>query len=259
MHWTMALSQSSRGSQLVWIKCYWQNLVTFHGDDVQHGCLCPLNDEPPNAVHPMKEFSLDCFYCIKWVDFWMPGLKAGGRCPLIQGKAIGDSFPVDWNSKTWMKVKSCSVMSDSLRSHELHSYTVHGILSLLQGILATQESNTGLPHCMQILYQLNHKEITREDVNRRQLREEVGTCPDCIFLFSKSWDLPDQTYTEKSSLEVKGELYQGYSLPIWLYSKIHLGSEKQAHTWEDHGYIKYGLWTRQTETISQRKPRRNAP
>lgn len=45
------------------------SLVTFHGDDVQHACRCPLNDESPNGVHPMKEFSLDCFYCIKWVDF----------------------------------------------------------------------------------------------------------------------------------------------------------------------------------------------
>ena len=46
-------------------------------------------------------------------------------------------------------------------------YTVHGILlgqntgvgslSLLQGIFPTQESNSGLPHCRQILYQLSHK------------------------------------------------------------------------------------------------------
>ena len=30
-------------------------------------------------------------------------------------------------------------------------------LSLLQGIFLTQGSNTGLPHCRQILYQLSHK------------------------------------------------------------------------------------------------------
>ena len=162
--------------------------------------MCPLNDESPNDVHPMKEFSVDCFYCIKWVDFWMPGLEAGGRCPLLQAKAIGDSFPVDWSSKTWMRVKSCSVMSDSLRSHELYSYTVHGILSLLQGIFPTKGSNPGLPHCMRIFYQLSHKGITREDTNRRQLREEVGTYPDRTILFSKSGDLPDQIYTEKMLL-----------------------------------------------------------
>ena len=32
-----------------------------------------------------------------------------------------------------------------------------GSLSLLQGIFPTQGSNTGLPHCRQILYQLSHK------------------------------------------------------------------------------------------------------
>ena len=32
-----------------------------------------------------------------------------------------------------------------------------GGLSLLQGIFSTQESNPGLPHCWQILYQLSHQ------------------------------------------------------------------------------------------------------
>ena len=32
-----------------------------------------------------------------------------------------------------------------------------GSLPLLQGIFPTQGSNPGLPHCRQILYQLNHK------------------------------------------------------------------------------------------------------
>ena len=32
-----------------------------------------------------------------------------------------------------------------------------GSLSLLQGIFLTQGSNSGLPHCRQILYQLSHK------------------------------------------------------------------------------------------------------
>ena len=36
-----------------------------------------------------------------------------------------------------------------------------GSLTLLQGIFLTQESNPGLPHCMQILYQLSHKQSPR--------------------------------------------------------------------------------------------------
>ena len=59
--------------------------------------------------------------------------------------------------------ESCSVMSDSLRPHGLYSpwnspgqnAGVCG-LSLLQGI-TTQRSNSGLPHCRWILYQLSHK------------------------------------------------------------------------------------------------------
>ena len=181
-----------------------ESLVTFRGNDVQHRCQCPLNDEPPNAIQPRKEFPLDGFYCIKCVDFWMPGLEAGGRCPLLQGKVIGDLFPIDWNSKPWMKVKSCSVMSDSLRSHELYSYTVHGILSLPQGILPTQGSNPGLPNCMRILYQLSHQRITREDVNRRTIKRG-------------GWDPPR---LHISFLEVRR--------PPWpnIYRKKSLGSQR---------------------------------
>ena len=61
------------------------------------------------------------------------------------------------------RVKSCSVMSDFLQLHGLYTWnspgqnTGMGSLSLLQGIFSTQGSNPDLPHCRQILYQLNHK------------------------------------------------------------------------------------------------------
>ena len=60
--------------------------------------------------------------------------------------------------------ESCSVVSDSLRSHELYSpwnslgqNTGVGSLPFLQGIFLTQGLNPGLPHCRQILYLLSHK------------------------------------------------------------------------------------------------------
>ena len=60
--------------------------------------------------------------------------------------------------------ESRSLGSDSLQPHGLYSLwnspsqnTGVGSLSLLQGIFPTQESNPGLPHCRQILYQLSHK------------------------------------------------------------------------------------------------------
>ena len=60
--------------------------------------------------------------------------------------------------------ESPSVVSDFLRPRGLYSpwnslgqNTGVGSLSLLQGILPTQGSNPGLPHCRQILYQPSHK------------------------------------------------------------------------------------------------------
>ena len=68
----------------------------------------------------------------------------------------------------WKKIvkwsESHSVVSDSLRPQGLYSpwnspgqNTGVGSLSLLQGIIPTQGSNPGLPHCRRILYQLSHK------------------------------------------------------------------------------------------------------
>ena len=60
--------------------------------------------------------------------------------------------------------ESGSVVSDSLQPCGLYSpwnspgqNTGVCSLSLLQGIFPTQGSNTGLPHCRWILYQLSHK------------------------------------------------------------------------------------------------------
>ena len=58
--------------------------------------------------------------------------------------------------------ESHPVMSDSLQPHRLYGpwnspgqNTGVRSLSLLQGIFPIQESNQGLPHCRQILYQLS--------------------------------------------------------------------------------------------------------
>ena len=60
--------------------------------------------------------------------------------------------------------ESCSVMSNSLWPHGLYSpwnspgqNTGVGSLSLLQWIVPTQGSNSGLPRCRWMLYQLSHK------------------------------------------------------------------------------------------------------
>ena len=45
----------------------------------------------------------------------------------------------------------------TMQSMEFSRPGYWSILSLLQGIFPTQGSNSGLPHCRQILYQLSHK------------------------------------------------------------------------------------------------------
>ena len=60
--------------------------------------------------------------------------------------------------------ESCSVISNSLRPHELYSpwnspgqNTRVGSLSLLQGIFPTQGLDPGLPHRRWILYHVSHQ------------------------------------------------------------------------------------------------------
>ena len=66
-----------------------------------------------------------------------------------------------WNHK-WSE--TCSAMSNSLQPHGLYSLwnspgknTWVGSHSLLQGIFPTHGSNSSLPHCWWIIYQLSHK------------------------------------------------------------------------------------------------------
>ena len=54
--------------------------------------------------------------------------------------------------------RSLTLQADSLPAEppEKPKNSGVGTLALLQRIFPTQESNPGLPHCRQILYQLNH-------------------------------------------------------------------------------------------------------
>ena len=79
------------------------------------------------------------------------------------------SFTNQQQDKPPLRLSLCSFVKvaqscPTLRLHGLHSSrnspgqnTGVGSISLLQGIFPTQESNPGVPHCRQILYQLTHK------------------------------------------------------------------------------------------------------
>ena len=74
---------------------------------------------------------------------------------------------------------NCSVMSDSLWPHGLWSPWNSpgqnigvGSHSLLQGLFPIQALNPGLPHCRQILYQLNHHSCRWEVPSRTEAAEK---------------------------------------------------------------------------------------
>ena len=114
------------------------------------------------VIHTVKGFGVvskaDVFLELSW--FFYNPTDVGN---LISGSS---AFKLDSGSITIMKVKvkSHSVMSNSLQPHGLYNpwnspgqNTGVGSLSLLQGIFSIQGYNTGLPHCRQILYQLSLK------------------------------------------------------------------------------------------------------
>ena len=64
------------------------------------------------------------------------------------------------NSSELKVIQSCSTLCDPMTKQSMEfsgQKTGVGSLSLLQGIVPTQGSNPGLPHCRQILYQLSHQ------------------------------------------------------------------------------------------------------
>ena len=82
-----------------------------------------------------------------------------------------------------IECESCSVMSDLLPPHGLHSpwnspgqNTGVGSHSLRQQIFPTQGSNPGLPHCRQILYQLSYQGSSKTVRQREQIHFHASFC-----------------------------------------------------------------------------------
>ena len=81
--------------------------------------------------------------------------------------------------------ESCSVMSVSLRPHGiLQARKLEWVAIHFSRIFPTQRSNTGLPHCRWILYQLSHQG------NPRILEWVACSSPEHIFLTQElNWGL----------------------------------------------------------------------
>ena len=70
----------------------------------------------------------------------------------------------------WFLPKSESESHSVSPWNSLGQNTGMGSCSLLQGVFPTQGSNTGLPHCRQILYQLSHQEVKVKLLSRVRIR-----------------------------------------------------------------------------------------
>ena len=106
-------------------------------------------------------------------------------------------------------VLSCSVMSNSLRPHELQparillpwnfpgKSTRVGFHFLLQGIFPTQGSNPGLPHCRQTLYHLSHQRLAKEFQKNVYCFIEYAKTFDCLD-HNKPWKVLKESGNIKS-------------------------------------------------------------
>ena len=112
---------------------------------------------------------MDKWVCIKLKNLYSSKYTANritGQ-PMKQDTILTNHLS-DKGYPEYMKHESCSVVSDSLRTHELYSPWNSlgqnigvGSLSLLQG------SNPGLPQCRQILYQLSYKNYNFNNSNKK--------------------------------------------------------------------------------------------
>ena len=106
-------------------------------------------------------FALNPSICI--VHFAKHILAISGPLFLLSSKPVSPAAFFIYSLRSPVKSESCSVLSDSLRSHGVLSpwnspgtNTGVGSLSCLQGIFPTQGSNPGLPHFLGILYCQSH-------------------------------------------------------------------------------------------------------
>ena len=76
----------------------------------------------------------------------------------------------------------CSLPASSVHGDSLGKNTWVGCQFLLQGIFPTQESNPGILHCRQILYQLSY-----EGSRKNYLEQWKCYLLSCIWVFATPW------------------------------------------------------------------------
>ena len=109
--------------------------------------------------HLKREVAQSCPTLCESMDCVLPGLSVHG---IFQARVLESGLPFPSPGDlpdTGIEPRSPTLQADSLpvKPQGKPKNTGVGSLSLLQWIFWTQESNWGLPHYRQILYQLSHQ------------------------------------------------------------------------------------------------------
>ena len=158
----------------------------------------PRRRQPSRLLHPWdspgKNAGVGCHFLLQCMKVKSES-EVAQSCPTLRdpmdcslpGSSVYGSFQarvLEWGAIAFSE--SHSVVSNSLRPHGLYSpwnspgqNTGVGSLSLLQGIIPTQGSNSGLPHCRQILYQLSSKG------SKRRIVKAIFDLPHLILMNTK--------------------------------------------------------------------------
>ena len=97
-------------------------------------------------------------YVSRYKERWRYVSRYKGSCAVFNTECLSAQCCVILCDSMDCSPSSSSVHGDSPGKNYWRALLCH---ALLQGIFPTQESNPGLPHCGQILYQLSHKGIPR--------------------------------------------------------------------------------------------------
>ena len=132
----------------------------------------------------------------------------------------------------------CLVMSDSLQPHRpycpwnsLGQHTGVCSLSLLQEIFPIQESNPGLLHCRQILYQLSYQ---------GSLTEELIVCnlgPRSTISILTLFDTQSLiTINQLCDIRKPTKSQRGFGVPIWKLAALNSTTCKDEKKWATNKY-----------------------
>ena len=133
--------------------------------------LCLVSQSCPTLCNPM-----DCVACQAPLSMEFSRQEHWTGFPCLPS----GNFP-----NQGIKSRSPTLQVGSLPSEppEKPKNTAVGSLSLLQGIFLTQESNQGLLHCRQILYQLSYLSVTSDNkifVRRQNLESRKRQNRGCM-------------------------------------------------------------------------------